>query len=191
MTALATRADSIFAFFGAERSRALWRSNLWMILVLVIVGASIGSSLSYTARADREINQQYEARLARYRQQAERIRVAQQRQQQGIALANKAAIDASLRDALPRSRALAEVFNSAPSGMRLSGLSINQKADADTLVHLQGVAQTDEQISQFAESLAKSPWFGGVQLLPAGAQAPGSPRAFEITAIFQTQRAPR
>jgi len=193
MTALASRADSIGAFFGSERARTLWRSNLWMILMLLIVGASIASSLSYTARADREINQQYEAKLALCREQAERIRVAEQRKDQGIALAAKAAIDASLVDALPPSRALAEVFNSAPVGTRLVRLSLDPKADSDALasVHIQGAAQTDVQISGFVARLAKLPWFTGVQLLPAGAKTPGTPRQFAITAIFQTAPAPR
>ena len=73
--------------------------------------------------------------------------------------------------------------------MRLAALSIDQQAgsDAAALVHLQGVAQTDAQISQFAQRLAKSAWFGAVQLLPGSAKAPGTPRQFEITAIFETQ----
>jgi Tfp pilus assembly protein PilN len=193
MTALATRADSIVAIFGTERARTLWRSNLWMILMLVTVAASIGSSLSYTARADREINQQYEAKLALCRQQAERIRLAEQQKDQGMTLAAKAAIDASLVDAPPRSRALAEMFNSAPLGIRLVSLSIDQQADLDalSLVHLKGVVQTEAQLSQFVSRLAKSAWFGEVRLLPEGGNAPAAPRQFEITASFQTQRAPR
>jgi Tfp pilus assembly protein PilN len=162
-----------------------------MIVMLLIVAASIASSLSYTANADREINRQYETRLTLYREQAARVRLAEQRKDQGVAVAAKAAFDASLLDAVPPSRALAEVFNAVPAGARLTGISLERSAASHgaALVHIHGMAQTDSQISQFVARLNKSSWFGGVQLLPGNAAR--APRKFEITATIETQRVPR
>ena len=196
MTALATATNSISELLTLVQDRKPWRLHAGMIAMLVIVIASIGSSLSYTIKADHDMDRQFESKLAVYREQAERISQAEQSKNEALALAKQAAVDATLSDVLPRSRALAEVSTATPAGMRLIAISLASDSQSDQSVALPGVARylrirgaavSDAQLSQFLNRLSKSPWVHGVNVLPRT----GDAHQFEVAATFAEPEAVR
>jgi len=189
MTALGSATTSIGELLTLVQDRKPWRSHAGMTAVLVIVVASIASSLSYTVKADHDMDRQFENKLALYREQAERIGEAEQFKNEAFALARQASLDATLTDALPRSRALAEVSDATPAGMRLIAISLEsdaQSAESNALgavassLHIQGAAVTDAQLAQFVTRLSQSPWIHGVNVLPRT----GDVHQFEVAATF-------
>jgi Tfp pilus assembly protein PilN len=205
MTALSTATESIGGFLDSDRLRSRWRSTPWiMIGTLLIVLASIASSLSYTAREDSEVNREFAAKLTLYQDQAQRIGRFESLKHNETDLAAQAALDAALVDVVPPSRALAEVANALTAGVRLVDVSLSASAQyigggtaqlvgmetpgdvPANLLRIKGVALSNAQIWQFQSSLGKSAWLHGVNLAPSGGgQASGiGPRQFEMTAIF-------
>ena len=189
MTALASATSSVNELLALVQERKPWRSHAGMTAMLVVVVASIASSLSYTVRADRDVDQQFQNKLSLYREEAQRISAAEQSKEEALALAREATIDATLADALPRSRAIAEVSNATPAGVRLTAISLDsdpqsaQPSDTPGVaryLHIQGIATTDAQLSQFVIKLSKSHWLQGVNVL----KHKGEVHQFEIAAIF-------
>ena len=125
MTALASATSSVNELLALVQERKPWRSHAGMTAMLVVVVASIASSLSYTVRADRDIDRQLQSKLSIYREEAGRISAAEQSKNEAMALAHEATIDATLADALPRSRAIAEVCNATRGGVRLTAISLD------------------------------------------------------------------
>jgi len=189
MTALGTATNSISELLTIVQARKPWRSHAGMIAMCVIVAASIGSSLSYTVKADREIDLQFQNKLALYREQAERISEAEQSRNQAVVLARQAAVDATLIDKLPRSRALAEVSNAVPTGVRLLAISLDSDLQPTQpsavpgvarYLHIHGVATTDAALSQFVNRLGQSAGVHGVNVVPST----GNVHRFEVAATF-------
>ena len=186
MTALSTATHSISELLTLVQDRKPWRSHAGMTAMLVIVVASIASSLSYTVKADLDMDRQFENKLAVYREQAERISEAEQSKNEALALARQATIDATLLDVLPRSRALAEISNATPAGMRLIAISLAPSEQPSTLpavargLHIRGTALSDAQLAQFVSRLSQSPWVHGVNVLPWT----GDVHQFEVAATF-------
>jgi len=203
MTALAMASESINSLVDIAKERLRWRSTAWMIGLSLIVVASIISSLSYTAKADGEVDRRFEAKLALFGEQAQRISQLQRLKSQAAIFAAQAALDASMIDAAPRSRALAEVDNALMPGIRLMGIALDvqmQSSQGDApststsapadgaanLLRIKGIASDESAVSGFVARLGKSPWFHGLQVLPVAASwASGAEtRTFEVQAVF-------
>jgi Tfp pilus assembly protein PilN len=201
MTALGTMNDSLGGFLAVAKDRLGWRSNARMIALLVTVIAWIITSLSYTTAADQAINSQFNAELSQYREQARRIDDIEQLKCQEIGFASQAALDASMIDIVPRSRALAEVSNAILPGVRLVGISLDAEdqlgvSDGKRVsspaegvaknLHVSGVAEDDAQIAQFVSRLGKSSSLHSVKLVSTAVEllAGKNQRRFEITADF-------
>jgi Tfp pilus assembly protein PilN len=113
-------------------------------------------------------------------------------------------------DAVPRSRALAEVSNAAPAGIRLVAISLDAEPRVSQsnpspaelsqacaaggiarFLYVEGVASGDTQVSQFVTRLSKSPWLHEVRQLSGDAASARStgPRKFEVAATFEEQTA--
>jgi Tfp pilus assembly protein PilN len=209
MQALNTMNDSLGGLLAVAKKRLGWRSNARMIALLVFVVASIVTSLSYTAAADRTIDSQFDAKLVQYRQQAKRIEDIEQMKIQEASFASQVATDASMIDIVPRSRALAEVSNAISPGVRLVGISLDAGDQADSRgmkttallptslpaslgegvaknLRLRGVAGSDAQIAEFVARLVKSSSLHSVRLVSTAAEPAGgkNERRFEITAVF-------
>jgi hypothetical protein len=203
MTALAIGTDSIDGLRESEQERAGWRSLAWMTVVVLIVIASIVSSLSYTARADGEVDRQLKATLSLYHSQAVRSSQVEQLKNQEIGIAAQATIDASLVDAVPQSRLLAEISNALPAGLRLAEVSLNSESPGSgpeaapvspgartdvpaNIVSIRGVALNDDQVAQFVKGLSNPATLKGVELLsrPGNRASEKGPREFELAAIL-------
>jgi Tfp pilus assembly protein PilN len=196
MTALTSIINTLDDYSIGEKDSSAYagsrRSSVWMIALMVIVIASIISSLSYTAAADREMSRQFDAKLGHYREAAERIDQARLIKNQGILLAAQAAFDASLIDAVPRSRALAEVSNAVSAGVRIEQISLapaEPSSSTANLLQIKGVAVGESQLSSFVARLSKSQWMRAVVLRSGRMKVsdPKSPRNFELTATFDDQ----
>jgi Tfp pilus assembly protein PilN len=192
MTAFAITHDSVDSGLRSATPRARWKSSASTIGLLAVVSASIVSSLSYTARADRDVNRQYSAKLATYRQQAGRISQFERLRSQAVAFATQAALDSSLIDAVPASRALAEVDNALLPGVRLVGINLDSEAQAQAplapakTLEIKGVAPNQSDIAQFVARLSKSPLLQAIHLIPAAANSANksAPQNFEVQASF-------
>jgi Tfp pilus assembly protein PilN len=192
MTALTSLFTSIGDYAGVDQDPPRWRSSAWMIALMLTVIASIISSLSYTATADREINRQFDSKLQLYRQAADRIGRSEKMKNQGMMLAAQAAVDASLIDAVPRSRALAEVSNAMSAGVRIEQISLapaDTKSTTANLLQIRGVAAGESQLSGFVTRLSKSQWMRAVVLRSSKTDASDQKarQEFELTATFDGQ----
>jgi Tfp pilus assembly protein PilN len=193
MTAFATMNESLAGALEIAKERLRWRSHAKMFALLVIVMASIVSSLSYTASADRDVNRQYETALSRYREQARQISELEKIAALETGIASMAANDAAMIDVVPRSRLLAEIARSMSLGVRLTAVSLDSgepdASGAGNNVLLSGVAASDGQVAKLAAKLERDPDLHFVKLVSIGAN-PSSvkePRKFEIAAVFETE----
>jgi len=197
MTTINLATDSLRGFGEIANTRFQWRGRSWMIGLLLIIIASIVSSLSYTAKADRDVDRQFAAKLNLYREQGQRISELESLQSEEVNLAAQAVIDASLIDAVPFSRLLAEVDSALVGGVRLLGItldavpqpaqglatssSMSAGVSAQRILDINGEGSDDSQISRFIARLGKSPWFDSVKVLPdATPSASTLPRRFQV-----------
>ncbi len=193
MSAFTLASDALDGLPAGWRVSLGWKPMPWLTsALLLVVLASIALALATTARADADLNRRYQTALAEYRTQANQIQVLNGLAMEESKIAETAATDASLLDASPRSRVLADAANAAGAGVRLTALSIGEEGDhstgVDVGVTVQGIAQSEQQATSFVAALARCTDLCDVQRVADRRPVHGiGPRRFSVEARLAAQ----
>lgn len=148
--------------------KAQRRINTLCAASFLIATLAIASAFAISDHTLRDIETEHAAVMQQFNFAASRAAHLARLQQAQRDMASQAELTAALVEKVPRSYVIAEVTNAIPPGVSLLDLSMEARprtsspasdgaaANADTVIRLIGVGQTDVQVAQFVNKLSRS-----------------------------------